>query len=134
TLCQADNIAFTDSSTSNDVITNWQWNFGDGSTSLQQNPSHNYIAPGFYDIRLIASTGYGCTDTATKSRYIKVVAKPDIDINGNNAACKLDPIIFSGIFLQPDTSIITWQWDFANGQNSSVQNPTYQAYLTAGNY
>ena len=134
TLCEEGNISFIDSSISNDLITNWQWNFGDSSTSLQQNPTHNYSSRGLYDIRLVASTSFGCIDTATKSGYIKIAAKPEIDISGNNTGCKLDPLTFNGIFLQPDTSIVTWQWDFRNGQTSSVQNPPSQTYLTSGNY
>ncbi|MEO6220313.1 MAG: PKD domain-containing protein, partial [Ginsengibacter sp.] len=122
------------SSLSNDVITGWQWNFGDGSTALLQNPGHSYSSPGLYTVSMIASTEEGCKDTVTKVAFSNVVASPDISIQSNTSACKLDTLLFKGNFIQPDTSVVTWQWDFANGQTSTLQNPPSQQYLTAGNY
>ena len=46
-------VSFTDASTAgNSAINNWNWDFGDGETSDQQNPTHTYIAPGTYTVRL----------------------------------------------------------------------------------
>ncbi len=134
TLCDAGNVTFNDSSISNDVLTNWKWNFGDGTTSLQQNPTHYYTAPGLYTVNLAVSTTNGCMDTITKIGYIKVAARPDIDITGSTAGCELSMFTFNGIFLQPDTSIVTWKWDFGNGQIASLQIPPSQTYSPAGNY
>ena len=51
----------------------WLWNFGDGTTSTQQNPSdHIYTKPGDYKIKLIVQNSYGCSDSITKT--IKVGA------------------------------------------------------------
>lgn len=44
-------------------IISWAWDFGDGSTSNLQNPSHQYTSPGEYEISLIAVTELGCSDT-----------------------------------------------------------------------
>jgi gliding motility-associated-like protein len=134
TLCDAGIISFSDSSASNDVITDWRWNFGDASASSQQNPSHYYSSPGVYTVSLVAITAKGCTDTIASNAHVSVVARPDISIRSNTAACKSDTLIFNGVFLQPDTSTVTWQWDFANGQTSALQNPMPQIYNTAGNY
>ncbi len=46
-------------------IVSWSWNFGDGSNSTIQDPTHTYTAPGQYTITLIATTQQGCTDTIT---------------------------------------------------------------------
>lgn len=43
-------VAFTDTSSGN--VTAWQWDFGDGTTSIEQNPSHIYAKPGTYDVTL----------------------------------------------------------------------------------
>ncbi|PKL58723.1 MAG: hypothetical protein CVV34_01165 [Methanomicrobiales archaeon HGW-Methanomicrobiales-5] len=59
-------VQFTDASTD---ATGWSWNFGDGGTSLLQNPSHTYAAGGPYAVSLIASNAFG-TNTATKTGYI----------------------------------------------------------------
>jgi PKD repeat protein len=51
--------------------TSWFWDFGDGNTSTDQNPTHIYTAPGLYTVSLTVSNEYG-TDTETKIYYINV--------------------------------------------------------------
>jgi gliding motility-associated-like protein len=133
-LCDGGIINFTDSTVSNGTISNYAWNFGDGGTSNAQNPSHNYTAPGLYTVRLIVTTVNGCSDTAIKANYIKVVASPVIDIAGNLPICMQSKLLFKGIVVQPDTSKITWYWNFGNGKTAITQNPLPQRYDTAGNY
>lgn len=62
-------VAFTDTSTdSGGTISSWSWNFGDGSTSATQNPSHTYTASGTYSVTETVTDGVsGKTSTATKS-------------------------------------------------------------------
>ncbi len=54
---------FTD--LSNGAIT-WYWIFGDGMTSGQQNPYHNYLGAGTYTVTQIVTSASGCSDTITK--------------------------------------------------------------------
>jgi gliding motility-associated-like protein len=54
-------VNFTDGSTG--AVT-WLWNFGDGNTSTQQNPSHSYASAGNYTITLIVTNSFGCMDSA----------------------------------------------------------------------
>ncbi len=132
--CGSGIVNFTDSTQSNGTITNYRWDFGDGGTSVQQNPSHVYTGAGFYSVRLIVTTANGCSDTAIKKNYIKVVANPVADITGNIPVCLYDRLQFRGILLIPDTSNVTWRWNFGNGKTSITQNPLPQKYDTAGNY
>ena len=62
-------VNFIDQSTGS--ITSWVWDFGDDSTSTQQNPSHTYTDPGTYTVTLTA-TGPGGSDTETKTDYIEI--------------------------------------------------------------
>ncbi|MFZ5517544.1 MAG: PKD domain-containing protein [Candidatus Zhuqueibacterota bacterium] len=62
-------VNFTDASTGQ--ISSWSWNFGDGGTSTQQNPSHTYSTAGTYTVALTV-TGPGGSDTETKASYITV--------------------------------------------------------------
>jgi len=48
-------VKFTDQSTGNP--TSWKWTFGDGDSSLMQNPDHVYMAPGIYTVKLTISDG-----------------------------------------------------------------------------
>jgi gliding motility-associated-like protein len=43
-------------------------------------------------------------------------------------------LTFNGIILNPDTSSLTWYWNFGNGNTSNLQNPAMQAFNTAGNF
>jgi len=62
-------VNFTDRSTG--TITSWNWNFGDGTSSDIQNPSHTYTHEGKYNVSLTVSGPHG-TDTETKTDYISV--------------------------------------------------------------
>jgi Zn-dependent metalloprotease len=51
--------------------TSFVWDFGDGATSMQRNPSHKYNAPGSYTVKLIA-TSSGSGDTLIRTDYINI--------------------------------------------------------------
>jgi PKD repeat protein len=60
-------VTFTDQSTGN--ISSWSWTFGDGGTSISQNPTHAYITAGTYDVSLTV-TGAGGSNTFTRTAYV----------------------------------------------------------------
>lgn len=62
-------VTFTDWSTN--IPTSWLWDFGDGNTSIQQHPTHDYQSSGVYDIRLIVTNQFG-SDTIVYTNYIQV--------------------------------------------------------------
>jgi len=62
-------VNFTDQSTG--TVDSWDWSFGDGLSSNEQNPSHTYNDPGSYTVTLTV-TGSDGSDTETKTDYIKV--------------------------------------------------------------
>ena len=76
-------VNFTDQSTNNP--TSWQWDFGDDSTSVQQSPSHTYIAFGTYTVTLTVTNSYG-SDTENKENYITV--------GGTGEPCPGTPTIY----------------------------------------
>ncbi len=63
------NVQFTDQSTNSPTL--WSWNFGDGNTSTQQNPSHTYQNAGSYSVSLQVSNSGG-EDIEVKTDYISV--------------------------------------------------------------
>jgi gliding motility-associated-like protein len=58
-------VFFTDSSTVPPLFS-WSWDFGDGNTSNEQNPSNDYQEPGEYEVALTVSTSAGCTDDTVR--------------------------------------------------------------------
>ena len=63
-ICYPQNLQFSNSSSGGAT---YLWNFGDGSTSSDQNPTHEYAKPGIYKITLIVTSSNGCADTLTES-------------------------------------------------------------------
>lgn len=78
TVCQGSPTQFTSTSTTNpsgQQITSYQWDFDDGQTSTQQNPSHTYANPGTYSVTLTVACGNGqCT--SSKTQNVTVYAEP----------------------------------------------------------
>ncbi len=73
--------------------TSYQWNFGDGSTSTQVNPSHTYAAPGVYEITLTAYNHFG-NDKMTSYAEFDGIQKIDGTHGGNNGKATIT--IFAG--------------------------------------
>jgi gliding motility-associated-like protein len=133
-FCDFGTVNFIDSTTFNDPLTSYNWDFGDGGTSTDPNPSHYYAAPGLYTVQLIVNTQFGCRDTMTKTALVRVVARPDIDIAGDTVICVNSSLVHSGIFNVPDTSLVSWEWSFPNGNQSNQQNPPQQFYIVPGTF
>lgn len=76
-------VNFTDNSTNGP--TSWLWEFGDGATSTQKNPSHTYTSNGYFDVKLTATNAYG-NNTITKTSYVHV-NKPFAPYAPNKARC-----------------------------------------------
>ena len=66
-------VHFTDKSTGNPI--SWSWNLGDGTTSTDQSPYHNYKTAGSYTVSLTVTNPFG-TDTATKTGFINAGGAP----------------------------------------------------------
>jgi subtilisin-like proprotein convertase family protein len=57
---------FTDTSTDrNDDIVSWQWSFGDGATSSEQNPTHTFAETGSYEVTLLVTDAEGLSSSET---------------------------------------------------------------------
>ena len=70
-------VTFTDQSTNNPA--EWLWDFGDGNTSTDQNPSHQYYYAGYYTVKLTATNGDG-SDDEIKADFITAMC--DFQIGG----------------------------------------------------
>jgi PKD repeat protein len=130
-------VNFTDASASYDGIAAWEWEFGDGNTSSDQNPTHLYANAGLYNVTLTVHEADGNSDTETKVDYITVteVNQPPVaDPNGPYTGTEGVAIAFNGSgSYDPDGSIASYAWDFGDGNTSSVESPTH-TYAQNGTY
>ncbi len=133
-LCDRGSVSFADTTNTVGTISSWIWDFGDGTTGTGQFPTHFYSNPGLYSVKLTVLTQFGCTDSITIPDLVRVVASPVTDILSNDTLCQNRFLTFQGIETVPDTSVLTWSWNFANGDTSSLQNPLPVQYRIPGIY
>ncbi|MFN5224786.1 MAG: PKD domain-containing protein [Bacteroidota bacterium] len=123
TLCPPYTSTFIDSSIN---AVSWLWDFGDGTTSTLQNPSHVYTNGGSYNVSLTITTSAGCTYTmvqnfaanfnplnASPTGFVVTLNPPTVQFNANS------------------TGATGWLWNFGDGTTSSLQNPLH-VYPTSG--
>jgi|GEM_PF-1089203 len=120
-------VKFTDKSTGEP--TEWNWNFGDGTSSTQQNPEHQYLQEGKYKVTLTASNTAG-SNTTTKENYIKVVRKPVANFTSNVTTGRVPLSVQFTDFSQNATEL---NWNFGDETNSSDQRPVH-VYFSVGIY
>ncbi len=126
-------VGFIDQSSTDGHITSWLWDFGDNTTSTDQNPVHLYEAPGTYTVCLFIADDNDCS-----SHFCH-----DVTLHHAEPVCDA-----SFYFHQPhenqytvnftdhsssDVDIHSWLWDFGDGHTSSEQNPSH-IYEHSGTY
>jgi PKD repeat protein len=126
---------FTDSSEDDDgTITSRNWNFGDGSTSNEVNPSHTYATEGDYTVILTVTDNGGLTDDAQD------VVDPEAPPPPNQAPtaeftwqCDELDCEFESQSSDADGQIEDYSWSFGDGDESGSQNPDH-SYSEGGTY
>jgi PKD repeat protein len=134
TICQGAATQFTDLSAIPlpYTVSNWQWSFGDASTSSLQNPAHTYSAAGTYNVTLISTSDSGCVSSPITKQ---ILVRPAISARFNDTlACVNAPALFfdASTATSPD-QIVSWNWNFGNTATSNLSAPQ-TTYSTLGTY
>jgi gliding motility-associated-like protein len=125
--CDSSIIQFTDLSTAtNSTITSWNWYFGDGNSSVLQNPIHNYSGSGTFLVSLIVTSSTNQKDTFYQSitsneNSINVIANVS-----NSIVCIGKPVIFSG------SGANTYVWTGGVSNGLSFVPTTTSTYTVTG--
>jgi uncharacterized delta-60 repeat protein len=114
------------------IIVDWQWDFDDGSTSNEQNPNHQFSDDGIYSVSLTITDDDGAQDTVTKDVEVLNIP-PSSDFSYQLVDSFLKIVQFNDTSSDSDGNVVTWLWDFGDGNISNVQNPLYQ-YKNNGTY
>jgi len=137
-VCFEDASEFVDNSTvqdvDGDVITNWEWSFGNGNTSTAQNPTITYGGENIYDVELVVTTNYGCTDTLTQTATVWPL--PSVDFSPTDVCLEFDTEFFDESTISntyTNNNLVGWTWDFGDGNGSNVQNPVH-SYSNDGTF
>ena len=106
----------------------YNWDFGDGNTASSSDPGHTYATGGTYQVILIASTN-SCADTITHGVLV-------YDIPDAAFSIPVSYVCGAPYTLQPvnnSSGAIGYNWDFGNGQTSTLNNPSV-TYNSTGFY
>lgn len=115
-------LNFIDQSEGN--ISSWEWNFGDGDTSIDQNPSYVYDTPGSYSVSLTIS-GPGNSDIETKKDFIRIVS-PGGDVNDDQKVDLIDIILVLQIMAKVEPQPVISEVSDINGDMKiGVQEAIY---------
>lgn len=128
--------SFIDASTiiAPDVITTWNWIFGDGSTSNIQNPTYLFAAENTYLDSLIITSNQGCKDTVAKINIVWPLPAVDFTVTDecwNFANVLTDQSIISN--AHTTNSNVAWMWTLGDGNFAPIQNGTH-VYNLDGTY
>jgi PKD repeat protein len=101
----------------------YQWDFGDGNTSDEINPVHQYNESGYYDVTLVANNSCG-SDSLTQVVYIC-----DFPVSDFSYMIDSFTVVFENLSFFTDSYI----WDFGDGNISTLENPVH-TYELEGEY
>lgn len=127
-VCFGDPTVFTNQSSTNppgNIITSRLWDFGDGTTSTDVNPTHTYANPGTYEVELKCYTGVqSCPDSVTHSVSLNPIPVPAFSAEN---VCFGSPTEFvnESTTNPPGETITGYLWDFGDGQTSTLESPSH---------
>ncbi len=126
-------FTFTDTSITQQNILGWDWDFGDGFTSTQQNPVHTYNFVGTYTAKLRIFTMDNCVDSVMHDITITCVQPCLADFNYTINSCTAN---FTDNSISGNSTIAYRKWNFGDGNTLyTTSNTTPQHTYTAnGNY
>ena len=116
----------------------FSWDFGDGTTSTEENPTHLYSQVGKYTIKLTAYDSTSCNKLDDTSFVITVSPIPTASFTYNPLTPKENSFVN---FINQSIGASTYAWDFGDGDTSNLENPrhlfnatgTYTVCLNAAN-
>lgn len=119
----------------------WEWDFDyDGTNfsvdSTQQNPTHVYLSTGNYTVALRVTDSANNTSLGITYAYIYKQAniRPIVDFVWRPRYPEVGELVkFTDLSIDPDGNIVSWVWDFGNGDKDTSKNPTTR-YDEAGTY
>lgn len=126
------NVVFADSSVvvSGPPIAEWNWDFGDGVTSEDQNPFHAFSSPGTHIVTLVALSNNACPDTTVV--VLDLLPSPQAQIVVQNA-CEGTPVtlLSSTVSTIPLDSLI---WEVGDSTTLLFGSPVQHVYPATGSY
>jgi gliding motility-associated-like protein len=114
-----------------DGVSSYSWNFGDGGTSSDSMPVHNYSSSGSYPVSVTITTKGGCQQTASYSNAVILGNGSAFDFTAiPNSVCIEQNIQFN---ISNGVGVTFYNWSFGDGETSSLASPIH-SYKHTGLY
>jgi PKD repeat protein len=114
-------------------IAEWRWDFGDGTVSNEEEPSHTYVQAGAYTVTLRIVDTAGFEDTETKTAFIAAGATPKPQAQFRSSTMRGTQNTYVNFYDQSSGDINQWSWDFGDGGRGNERNPVHN-YTAPGTY
>jgi PKD repeat protein len=138
--CEDLDCQFTDASTDSDGnIIAWSWQFGDGTSSAETGPRHQFAAAGIYSVTLTVTDNGAATDQTTSHVEVNSSSPPPPEESNHpphaefEVHCEDLDCSFSDKSRDDDGAVTSWLWQFGDGFISVEQNPDH-SYSSKGHY
>ena len=130
--CDIGPVAFSATPTSSAIISEYHWDFGDNQIGSELNPMHQFSNAGVYDVRLVVTDEYGCSDTMQQNLTWRPA--PEVIVVSPDVAVGCTPLITTiENRSQPVDSTYQLYWEFGDGSTDSGLAPSH-IYHNSGNY
>ena len=135
-VCKGANVTFQTRNINQSNISQQIWFFGDGFNSGgTNNIPHQYSTNGRFTVQLFIRDVNGCTDTLTKTQYIRVTGPvADFDAAVKNV-CINSTVSFNDHSSSDTSPIRQWNWKYGDGIAETLTQPPFQhTYTTGGTF
>ena len=132
-VCEPESNTYTDNSTmSSGSIVTHRWDFGNGSSSNLESPTHSFASYGIYDVELLVTSNRGCQDSVTKP--ISYYEKPQASFSLSDT-CGSTAVPFNDQSTAASSAIDQWSWDAtSDGVVDYTDQNSSHIYSAAGVY
>ena len=124
-ICAGQTMHIQDASTVKDgVISEWKWEFSDGTSSLNMEATKCFFKEGNFDVTLTVTSEDGCSAKKTAKEFVKVNPKPNADFTvSNRYPTSMNPSV---TFITPKTGdeIKQYMWFFGDGESALASSNT----------
>jgi len=130
TQCLRSN-SFILTNTSTSAIS-YNWNFGDGDTSTQINTTHSYTTANTFNVKLVATSGFGCSDSISKPAFVYPQPIANFSVN-DSTQCLRNNIFTFNNSSSIGSGSMTYLWKFGDTITSTTASPNH-TYTTNNIY
>lgn len=111
-------------------ISDYLWDFGDGTTAAVADPIHEFDAHGLYEVSLLVTSEEGCLDSIAQE--IQIYAEPTAHFTVGDD-CVNESATLTNLSTVADGALTSFTWNFGDGETSDLESPEY-VYASHGVY